>query len=494
MGLRFDHLNWFKKAAAALYKAVCKCSIRICSMFFPAYAKRLQKERAQALQRIALAKLYEAFDFQEIAFTFPFMKSKLPQNGEEAVEYLGELLVEIDRRDLAEIELTEKTNSKGEELKTQGWVIFLNAIRAGFETRKNSANRIVDEEFKYFTNVADWFGKFQKDHKDFQTRTLQECLKEESLVSIQEDAIRKTEHYIQAEWSEFTQRCWELDIPGTVKLSSVVVSWENQTGKAVGATFGVAAAGTVTLALGWHTLAWSIANFFPPALLVASIGAVLIGAVKRDETAERMKSALGKKIDEVCKCVCEGAEAQVKPSLFASVDGCSKELIGSGVAQIWETRGGVRPNIEEVKKKIDVEFNKARVQLTTAEAYRQMEKGVAKANDSIKRDDFVSATTHFGTAFDGLLNWSSKILCVPLDTWGSKDYQKEFIDRLPSKGIGSDTCRKYDGVRLFRNKAIHERERLLLRNPMQFKKALKMSIADMEEVILVIKGKTHERM
>ncbi len=442
-------------------------------------------------REVYLDSLFSNLDFEKLTRDFPFFKRPHPITGLDSIEYLGELLVEIEKRELADESFCEKINEESAKLKSKAWETFSESLRDLFGEQKNKACLEVDGDFKFYTGMLDSVKKvFDKNQDDFPSRVLRKYLTPEIVDGIVMLALQKSAERIRNDWDHFTKGEWNVGLVKTVSLGTLKVVWVDPSGKVVGTSVAGAAAGTVALAMGWHTLAWSVAHFFPPALAVAGLATFVHGIWNRDEACKKIKGKIGEKFDEIYGMTISQLGNNIQKTMNEDIDSSALILKRQGKTKIWESDNDLGPVITDWRNQISDFFEKARVQYTSAEAFRQMETSFEEAKKELSQGDLIACSTHYKFAFDGLLNWSSKVLNVPLNTWGSKDYQKEFIESLANVGLNATVREKYNNVRKLRNDVTHKILLKLRRNPKQLQADMKEGMIDMEYVILAIKEKT----
>lgn len=475
----FSFIAWFKTMWVGLKNFILRL------LNFSSKVANKKDARRRKMEQI-----FSQIDFSNLASEIPFFNRTPPTSLEEKIEYLGEFLVEVEKRELAEENMAEKINEEATRLKEIGWEVFKGTFRDLFEAQKRKAFAKVEREFKFFSGLIE---AFKKDEDKLPTRAIQENLNPEIVNHLLNEASQNSARRIQEDWNQFVKKEWNVGLPTTITLDQVKVAWTDATAKTAGVTVASAAAGTLVLAMGWHTLAWATANFFPPALAVAGLVTLLSGIANRDKAVQKINIAVGQKFDETFEKIVNHVEGLIREPMESDIDACSFELKKNSKMQIWGTDGDLAIQLAEWKAKIGTALETAKVQYTKAEAEHQMNTEFEKSKAEMEAGDVIASATHYKFAFDGLLNWSSKAFAMELNTWDSKDFQKEFIDSLAKAGLNVECREKFHSARKFRNIAAHDLLQKLRRVPDQTKEEIKRSIADMHFVITVIREKLRER-
>lgn len=95
------------------------------------------------------------------------------------------------------------------------------------------------------------------------------------------------------------------NIPNTKRLSTysylnkdIKVKFELGTAEQVFTVgLGSAVIGSISLAMGWHTMTYAMLNVFPPIALAAAVGTVLVGFVTKDSAANKRKKDIEDAVD-----------------------------------------------------------------------------------------------------------------------------------------------------------------------------------------------------
>lgn len=177
-------------------------------------------------------------------------------------------------------------------------------------------------------------------------KILQRYINEKQLKSMYDKAFRKALKNYELAWKEVIEK-HTPNFSNLRTFDSVTGTFGEQTVKyklgaseqVLGVTISSAVIGTIGLAAGWHTLAYAVANVFPPIAIFAAVATVATAVIKKDSEVENRIQQVKQVLQEYEKHIFQQMDPprinSNKPSLFLEIEKKSDELIYTTIAH-WE--------------------------------------------------------------------------------------------------------------------------------------------------------------
>jgi len=458
------------------------------------------KNSQELAKRKELAAILNEIDYSRIARELPFFQKVPPVDVNERIEYLGELTVEIEKREIAAETLSEKICNQQKIITEQSWPFMTDRVRSFFEVLTDKIFTDIKAEYSSVTQVVDqgkvlWekaktiLGQEKKPlADDFLARIMKRHITDGSIGAGVGQAAQDTTKYIEKEWNEFVADGWDMSLKGMVKLEPIKIDWDETLVVAGGST-AVAAGSTVILAMGWHTLGWAAMHFFPPMMLAAAVATVWHSIANRDKAVKKIQESAIPMIRKVAESTLSYLEREAKPKMILDIQRCAEMLIAKGNLQIWGADGNIHNVVENWKLKIEDVFKRARIRYTTADSCHYMEIALKKARQEYDRGELVLAARYYEYAFNYFLNWCASRFGVSLYRPDRRDFQVEFIADLAKVGFNADLRDRINQARKFRNECAHESLVKIMKQPDKFEKDYAVKLKLLGGVIDEVKDK-----
>jgi hypothetical protein len=470
----------------------------ICKTFSGIWPFSRSKEDKASAKRKELERIINSVDYEQIKIDLPFYKKPVPQDVDARIEYLGELMVDIEKREIAVQTLTEKIREQQVKLAAESRPFLERKVRDHFERCKDVVYKDIRNEYDVLGQVADqgkqiwekmisfFSGKKEATPDDFLTRILKRHLSEEKTGAGVSAAGQATAVYIAKEWDEFTAGEWNLGLQESFKLGRVRVGLDDSLTVAGQGTV-AALGGTVLIAMGWHTFAWASTSFFPPAMLVVAVGTIIYGIVNKDKAIRKLLETAGKVVDEASAETLDFLSKNARPKMEEDIKNCADALVAKGIQQVWENERFDGAVVESWKDRVEKVFREAKVKSTAADSYHHMEVALQRARETFCNDDLILAAKYYEFSFYHFLYWCSAVSGVPYDSRDRKDFQMDFIGALGKAGFDASLRRRMDDARKFRNICSKDSMVKIIRSPEKFKKDYRENLEALEKSIQEVK-------
>ncbi len=485
--------QWFGNLLSSLRKTFSK--------FINIFRSTESKEAARQRE---LDRIMARVDYALIPVDLPFFKKTAPDDAKGRIEYLGELMVEIEKREISLKGMTDKIIEKREEILKDSYDHLIHHVAGYFDVCRVSICQDIEKEYSIVGEMGETVSnawrfiksKFSKQKEripdNFLTRILVRHVGEEQVRVAVQTAINETAVKIAKDWNSFVAKDWDTGLKGTVKLQGIRLDWNDTVDFATKGAL-AAAGGTVVLAMGWHTLAWASAHFFPPAMLVVAVGTLLKALFDKKKEIRKLQDKAVEVVGVVESSTLRYLQQEAYPKMKGDIHSFAENLVQKANLQIWESVEDVQPTISKWRHLVRTTFEAARVKITSAEASHLMRVALNNANAEYKHDQLILAARYYEYTFFYLLNWCSVRFNVPLDSRERKDFQMDFIGALGKAGFSPGLRERMHRLRKFRNLCSKESLSIIMREPAKFKRDLGENLELLKKTIDDVEGMKNDR-
>lgn len=483
----FYFLNKIKKILTWPFKKIIKIKKEI-------DFKRKQIEIFETLQN--------RIDFDLLGSCFPFWKGYRPQNAKEGIEFLGEFVVTVTIKQNEETRFSLQVEREKIILLDFAIGRLTKKIDEYFEASLNETLGEITKEYGVFTKVADKVANIvhqvkkdimefvghpeaakQNPPKEFLQRILDRRFSSQIINDFISVSIRQTNAEIEERLKAWASSYY-ANHRSYFQFSFSNVRWSDPlldgTGKALVASTGF----TFVLATGWHTLEWSFANFFPPALFASGVIAIFNSIKDKDQTIAALHDVSRKLIVNLNKHVNEIIKTEIKSMFSDDLERQKNILIENKKKELWGTKENLSNELSEWLSKIESAFGKIGVKSSEVESKFQMETNLEKGRQYLMNGPIEAAIYCFGQAFDGFAVWCQRKRAIDWDP--VKQSYVQFIELMKEKGFDVGFMTEFNKLRRKRNDFIHENYLLSQNQFEEVKTDLNDAFNKIEELVIQV--------
>ena len=310
--------------------------------------------------------------------------------------------------------------------------------------------------------------------RHFSDRQLENFLNK-TLTNLQSELGKSWEAWLTDDSKNFTKEF----------KSELSIEWSDpslETAKLLGIS---AVGGTIALAMGWHTLAWSLANFFPPALLAAGVIAAGWTLLSEKEVKKRLEESIDKTVNNLEKELQRVLAVEAMPGIRDSLKKMASIAIETRGLYLWKIPDDPEPRIRKWRPLLIQAIDSDQKRWTFAQAEHMMNDAFEKGFEAVSEDEVEKAVLYFSLSFDGFVHWSHRKTGIELNTF-EKNYLAAYEKRYEAAGWGSSFCSDFNSVRRLRNDGIHDYYK---QDNKDFAKELKDGYRRLGELIQLVKDK-----
>lgn len=446
--------------------------------------------------------LQKRIDFELLGTCFPFWKQDRPQNAKEAIEFLGEFVVTVTIKQNEETRFLLQADREKEVLLDFATTRLVKRMDEYLETALIETLNEIAKEYGIFTKLADKVANMvhqvkkdimefvghpeasnQNPPKEFIQRILDRRFSSQKINDLISDSIRQINTEIEEKLKAWASS-YHTDSKSYFQFSFSNIRWNdpllNGTGKALVASTGF----TFVLATGWHTLEWSFANFFPPALLASGAIALFNSLKDKDQTIAALQDVSRKLVMALAKHIHEIIQSEIKPIFSVDLEKQKIFLVELKKQELWGTKEDLTTKLTEWLSKIESAFGKIGVKSSEAESKFQMETNLEKGRQYLITGPIEAAIYCFGQSFDGFALWCQRKRTIDWDP--QKQSYVQFIELMKEKGFDAGFITEFNKLRRKRNDFIHENYLLSQNEFEEVKTDLINAFNKIEELVIYV--------
>ena len=321
----------------------------------------------------------------------------------------------------------------------------------------------------------------------FIKRILDQHFSDKQLDKFINDQLSRIQTDIGKEWED-----WLINYSSNISIKhgmQISIEWSDPSFE-IAKAFGLGTVGgTIALAMGWHTLAWSVANFFPPALIAA--GALTAGwaFLTEEKTKKSLVENADKSIGNLKKELQRVLAVEAMPAIRFSLNSAVRQAKEITRNKLWGGPEDPKIKVEKWRPILIASIDEDEKRWTFAQAEHMMKDAFEKGSRAVEKDEVEKAILYFSLSFDGFVHWSHRKTNIDLNTYETS-YLSAYEKRFEARGWETRFLKNFRSVRRLRNDGIHDYYK---QDKNAFSKVIKIGYVQLGELIQAVKEKCDEK-